>query len=272
VDLLAQGPRLNVWRAPTDNDVNIARDWLAAGLDRLQTSLRRCALVAVGPHAVVLEADTVLAAYSRYPALACQQRYTIYGSGEVLLETSVRPLGKLPVLPRLGLQLRLPASLDRLAWYGRGPHECYADRQESALVGVYAGTVRDQYVPYVRPQDYGNKTDVRWAALTDARGLGLLALAPPDGALLQMSAHEYATEDLTRARHTHELAPCGEIVWNLDHRQAGLGSNSCGPGPLSQYLIQPNEYAFSLRLRPVNNPAAPMRLWRQGLPAGEGSA
>ena len=267
MDLLTQGPRLNVWRAPTDNDVNIAKDWLAAGLDRLQPSLRRWALVSAEPRVVVLEADTVWAAYSRYPALACQQRYTVYGSGDLLIETSVRPLSQLPVLPRLGLQLRLPASLDRLAWYGRGPHECYVDRQAGAPVGVYTGLVRDQYVPYIRPQDYGNKTDVRWAALTDARGLGLLALAPQDGALLQMSAQAYSTEDLTRARHPYELAPGGVIFWNLDHLQAGLGSNSCGPSPLPQYLIQPSEHAFSVRLHPVNDPAAPMQHWRVGLGA-----
>ena len=267
VDLITRGPLLNVWRAPTDNDVNVANDWLAAGLDRLAPRVRRCALVSCEPRAVVLEVEAVLGAYSRLPALSSIQRYTVYGSGDVLIENHVRPLSKLPVLPRLGLQLRLPASLDRLAWYGRGPHECYADRQESAAVGVYAGRVRDQYVPYIRPQDYGNKTDVRWAALTDARGLGLLALAPQGGPFLEMSAQEFSTEDLTRARHTYELAPCGEIVWNLDHLQAGLGSNSCGPGPLPQYLIQPIERAFSVRLRPINGQAAPMRQWRLGLPA-----
>jgi beta-galactosidase/beta-glucuronidase len=269
VELIARGPRLNIWRAPTDNDVNVARDWLAAGLDRLVPSVRRCALVNAEPRAVVLEVETVLSAYSRRPALASLQRYTVNGSGDVLIETLVRPLGQLPVLPRLGLQLRVPRSLDRLAWYGRGPHECYADRQESAPVGVYGGQVRDQYVPYIRPQDYGNKTGVRWAALTDARGLGLLALAPQDGPFLEMSAQEYSTEDLTRARHTYELEPCGEIVWNLDHLQAGLGSNSCGPGPLLQYLIQPIERRFNIRLRPVNGPGAPMRHWRQGLAAAK---
>jgi len=265
VDLIARGPRLNVWRAPTDNDINVAREWLEAGLDRLTPSVRRCALVSSEPHCVALEVETVLAAYSRRPALSSRQRYTVYGTGDVLIETNVQPLTQLPALPRLGLQLRLPANLDRLAWYGRGPHECYVDRQESALVGVFSGRVRDQYVPYIRPQDYGNKTEVRWAALTDARGLGLLALAPRDGPFLEISAQEYSTEDLTRARHTYELAPCGEIVWNLDHRQAGLGSNSCGPGPLPQYLIQPIERAFSIWLRPVNGPAAPMQHWRLGL-------
>jgi beta-galactosidase/beta-glucuronidase len=263
VALLKQGPRLNVWRAPTDNDVHMAESWRAAGLDRLAPSLRGWRLVSQEAQRLVLEVERVHGAYAQRPALASTQRYEILGSGEVLIETQVRPLRRLPVLPRLGLQLRLPARLDRLAWYGRGPHECYADRQESALVGVYQGCVRDQYVPYIRPQDYGNKSEVRWAALSDARGLGLLALAPRDGPYLEMSAQEFTTEDLTRARHTYELAPCGEIVWNLDHLQAGLGSNSCGPSPLPQYLIAPVTHTFSVCLRPVSDPAAPMRHWRE---------
>jgi len=264
-ELLERGPRLNFWRAPTDNDVNIAKDWLAVGLDRLVPSVRRCQQMSQGASAVVFEVDLVLAAYARRPAFAASQRYTLYGSGDLLIETHLRPLSALPVLPRIGLQLGVPARFDRLAWYGRGPHECYADRQESARVGVHAGRVHDQYVPYVRPQDYGNKAEVRWAALTDARGLGMAALAPAAGPWLQTSAQEYSTEDLTRARHTFELQPCGHIVWNLDHLQAGLGSNSCGPGPLPQYLIQPVERRFALRLRLVDEPAAPMRHWRQGL-------
>jgi beta-galactosidase/beta-glucuronidase len=266
VPLITRGPQLNIWRAPTDNDVHVAQGWRKAGLDRLQTSVRRAALVKVLPEAVVLEVETVLAAYSLPPALACAYRYTVYGSGDVLIETRVRPLGTLPLLPRLGLQLRLPNTQDRFAWYGRGPHENYPDRKESALVGVYAGLVKDQYVPYIFPQDYGNKSDVRWAALTDTHGVGLLALAPPGAQLLNVSAHEYATEDLTRAAHTYDLTPCGEIILNLDHLQAGLGSNSCGPGPLPQYLIVPVDTSFAVRLRPLSGDvSAAMSWWRQPL-------
>src|SRR5258708_3308501 len=82
----------------------------------------------------------------------------------------------------------------------------------------------------------------RWGVM-GARGVGLVALGPEDGRFLERSAQEYSTEDLTRARHTYELVRCGEIVWNLDHLQGGLGSNSCGPGPLPPYLIQPIERA-----------------------------
>ena len=264
--LITRGPQLNVWRAPTDNDVHIAKEWRQAGLDRLTPNVRRVTLAKALSQAVVVEVETVLGGYSIRPALACAYRYTVYGSGDVLIETRVKPLSMLPVLPRLGLQMRLPKARDHFSWYGRGPHENYSDRQESALVGVYSGSVKDQYVPYIFPQEYGNKADVRWAALTDTRGMGLIAIAPQGMPLLNVSAQEFTTEALTKARHTYELKPGGEIILNLDHLQAGLGSNSCGPGPLPQYLIHPVERSFAVRLRAFTWDAySPMRLWRQPL-------
>jgi hypothetical protein len=268
VPLLTSGPRLNVWRAPTDNDVHIAKEWREAGLDRLGQDIRRVELVRVCPQAVQWEVDAVLAGYMLRPAFGAQYRYTFYGSGDLMIEATVKPLKELPVLPRVGLQMRLPGSLDRFAWYGRGPHENYSDRQESARVGLYSGTVKDQYVPYVRPQEYGNKSDVRWASVTGLQGHGLLAMAPQGAPLLNVSVQEFTTESLTEAKHTFELEPCGEIILNLDYLQAGLGSNSCGPGPLEKYLIQPREVAFSVRLRPyVVGSLDPTRLWKQALPA-----
>ena len=126
---------------------------------------------------------------------------------------------------------------------------------------VYQGTVQDQYVPYIMPQENGNKTDVRWAAVTNARGLGLLAVGMP---LLEVSAHHYTTDDFTRARHTFDLLRRDETILNLDHRQCGLGSASCGPGPLPQYLIEPKETSFAVRLRAfAAEDVPPMRLARQ---------
>jgi beta-galactosidase len=177
----------------------------------------------------------------------------------------------LPPLPRIGLQMRLPERIDRLTWYGRGPHENYSDRKESALVGVYRGLVKEQYVPYIFPQEYGNKSDVRWAVLNDNQGLGLMAMAPAESPWLNISVQEFTTEELTRARHAHELKPCGETILNLDHLQGGLGSNSCGPGPLAQYLLQPEEFHFTIRLRPfawdngIFDARLPAHYYRQAL-------
>jgi beta-galactosidase/beta-glucuronidase len=179
----------------------------------------------------------------------CEYTYTIYGSGDVVVDAHVLPHGDLPPLPRIGLQMCLPGQYGHFSWYGRGPHESYVDRKQGAKVGVYTGTVDDQYVPYIVPQENGNKTDVRWVALTSDEGFGLLAVGMPQ---LEVSAHHFTTEDLTQATHTYELERRDEITLNLDYAQSGLGNGSCGPGVLPQYLLQPCEVRFGLRLRPFS--------------------
>jgi beta-galactosidase/beta-glucuronidase len=177
----------------------------------------------------------------------CAYTYTVYGSGDVVLDVSVLPQGALPPLPRIGLQMILPGAYDTFTWYGRGPHESYIDRQEGARVGVYRGTVDEQYEPYIMPQENGNKTGVRWVALTAGDGSGLLVVGQPP---INASAHHLSTKNLTAARHTFELERQDEVTLNLDYRQAGLGSASCGPGTRDEYLLQPEPVQFSLRLRP----------------------
>ncbi len=259
--LLTAGPRLQVWRAPTDNDVHLAKVWREFRYDLLASRVSRVSLTELSPEVAVVEVATTLTPPSHKPCFACTYRYTVTGAGEVTLETHVTPLREgLPVLPRLGLQLHLPGDFDRLAWYGRGPHESYVDRKESARVGLYRGLVRDQYVPYPKPQENGNKSDVRWAALTDIRGLGLFVTG---SALFHVSALPFTPEDLTTARHTYELTPRNETILQLDHAHCGLGSESCGPGPLEQYLLHPAETTFTLRLTPFSEShTSPLALWR----------
>ena len=252
-ELLVTGPRLNVWRAPTDNDRYIRDDWRRLGLDRLQHRIGRCEVVPSGPDAVVVEVDATLGAATLRPAFDVRYRYAIDGGGEVTLTTEVVPratLAELETLPRLGLELRLPTELDRLTWFGLGPHETYPDRRDSAMVGEWHGTVAEQYVPYVMPQENGAKAETRWAAVTDAYGSGLLAVAGDD--LFSVSAIPYGPEELDAARHTVELPESSATVVQLDHLLAGLGSASCGPKPLEQYLVPAHHVTFTVRLRPVD--------------------
>lgn len=179
----------------------------------------------------------------------CDIVYTIQGSGEVLVDTHVLPGEGLPFLPRIGLQMHMPGEFEQFSWYGRGPHETYVDRKTGAQIGVYHGTVDEQYVPYIVPEENGNKTDVRWVTLTNAQGIGLHASG---NRLLEISAHHFTPEDLTAARHLHELARRKEIIVNLDYAQSGLGSASCGPGRLEKYRLQPEEIRYRVRLRPFS--------------------
>ncbi len=263
IQMVNQGPLLQIWRAPTDNDQYAAKAWRQMGLDRLQHRIESVAIDQGDRRIVRVDVRAVLGAYSLAPVFKAMYSYLIYGSGDIVLLTRLTPCRQdnLQSLPRIGLCLHLAGTLDHFAWYGRGPHENYIDRRESAMVGLYSGLVQEQYVPYIKPQENGNKTDVRWAAVTNKQGLGLLAAGMP---LMEVSAHHYTAEDFTLTPHAHELVRRHATMLNLDYRQGGLGSNSCGPEPLPQYLLEPRATAFTVRLKPFSSEVnTPMRLWRQ---------
>jgi beta-galactosidase len=133
------------------------------------------------------------------------------------------------------MQLAIPGEFNMMTWYGRGPHESYWDRKSGASVGIYSGPVEDQIHEYVRPQETGNKTDVRWVALTNKDSVGLLAVGMP---LLSVSAWPYTMQDLENARHIHELPRRDTITVNLDYKQMGVGGdNSWGARTHPEYTL-----------------------------------
>ena len=169
--------------------------------------------------------------------------YTVYGSGDIVVSARFKP-GKtdLPKLPRLGMQMTLPAGFDRITWLGPGPQETYCDRKD-ARVGVYRGTVAEQFfADYTEPGESGNKVDVRWVALTNQKGVGLLAVGQP---LLSVNALHHTTDDLQGAEHPFEMPRRDVTVLNLDWMQQGVGGdNSWGAWP-HELLSPPTRPAAS---------------------------
>ena len=249
-ELVKSGPVLNVWRAPTDNDVpRLAPKWRSFGLDRVEHKVKSVRALRVSPQVVQIFVMSLVRAPDVAEGFDCQYTYTVYGSGDVVIETDVTPSLKIPSLPRIGLQMSLPEKYNVFTWYGRGPHENYCDRKEGAPVGVYRGTVSEQYVPYIKPQENGNKTDIRWASLTDGKGTGLLVVGMP---LMEANAQYFMAEDLEKAKHTFELTRRRDITLNIDYKQSGLGGGSCGPDTILKYLVQPEPVHFSFRLKPLS--------------------
>jgi beta-galactosidase len=148
------------------------------------------------------------------------------------------------------MQMALPAGFERITWLGPGPQETYSDRKDSR-VGVYSGTVNEQfYADYVEPGETGNKADVRWVALTDKNGAGLLAVGMP---LLSVNALHYGTEDLNAGKHAFELPRRDFITLNLDWKQQGVGGdNSWGAWPHDEFLIPCAEQSYKFRLHPLS--------------------
>ncbi len=256
-NLIKQGPQPNVWRAPTDNDGSYFPEmenkrqcklWLNAGLKDMRISLSTFKLNDVQVGEVSFVAKYKLRGKEKKSGFDWDVEYIVFADGKIRMNTKIEPVGKLPHLPRLGYQLVFDDEYNNFEWYGRGPHENYNDRNQSALIGNYSGSVDEQFTYYVVPQENGNKTDVRWAKLTNEKGVGLKV----SGDLpLETSVHHFSTEALTNAVHTFELKKEELTYWNIDYRQGGLGGNSCGPKPMEKYLLKPLPLEFSLTFDPI---------------------
>lgn len=240
----------NFSRAWTDNDSGMefllswykkGNSWKKAGLRRRVTAVQ---CEQINPIAVRIHVRSKI--HNGSPHL---MTYTIYGSGDVVIECEFIPHKN---LIRFGMQGAIPMDYKNITWFGRGPHENYCDRQTGAAIGLYSLPVDQFKYDYVRPQENGNRCDVRWIAFTDDTGFGLLASGMP---LLSASAWPYTQEDLERAKHPNEIPPRDAITINLDYKQRGVGSGLLvrgilGEPALKKYRLlkkQTLKYAFRLR-------------------------
>jgi len=259
---LIQSPlRPDFWRAETDNDrgreMSVSQGlWRTAGEGAQCTNCR--AEASAGSQTVVV--TTVL----NLPKISAQWEtaYTISANGEIGVQARFKP-GKtnLPKLVRLGMQLSLPAGFERITWLGPGPQESYSDRKD-AKCGVYSGSVEEQFYPhYTEPGETGNKADARWIALTNGKGIGLLAIGDP---LLSANALHYGTADLNAGKHAFELPHRDFVTLNLDLQQQGLGGDdSWGAWPHDEFLIPCQAQTYGFRLRPYGGSDNPAKLARQ---------
>jgi len=249
------GPVLQAWRAPTDNDRGfgkwLAREWTQAGLDQLTRKVESFRVSQRSPDQVSIEVEAVSTAVTG--SLRHRAVWTVHGDGVLELASDFIPTGELPPLPRIGVVLRASGVLRNFRWYGRGPGENYVDRKGSTFMGLWSGPVSGQYVPYVKPQETGNKEDVSWLTLTNDSGQGLLVVSTE--APLAVSALNFRAGDLTTAKHAYELKARPETVLSLDVRQCGLGNGSCGPGVLEKYAVPAKPYHQIIRLQacPMGN-------------------
>lgn len=258
---LVAGPQLSCMRAFIDND-----NWLRLGGDwdwKPEFSLERSGLMEPQHHvlSLVVEGNQIKAKVNFSGAKGFgyihETTWSFDTQGAIEVANSVTAYGQLPpALPRLGLSWKLSPKLEQMAYYGRGPQENYIDRKTGAFIGHYCSTVTEQYVDYVRPQDNGYKSDVRWVSFADEAGKGVKFSASEP---LFVQALHYTREDLEFARHYNgdrrtraPLRPTAEVYLNLDVRQLGLGGASCGPRPMKQYQFDPMApVAWRLRIEPL---------------------
>ncbi len=260
-EFLKTGPVPNFWRAPVDNDFGNRMQkrcavWQEASRIRTLTGFN---VEKPGLGLVVVKAGYLLG-NARIPFT---MTFSIFSSGDIVVGGSMDPGAmELPELPRFGFNFRIPPEFSQVKWYGRGPHENYWDRHRSAFVGVYESTVDGMFFPYVRPQENGTRTDIRWMLLSDETGKGLLI----DGLdLFSGSALPFSTDQLdytvSEFRHVTDLETNDFIDLHVDYRQSGVGGNdSWGARPLQEYTLFAGKYEFRFRIRPVSSDSDPMAL------------
>ncbi len=260
---LIQAPlRPDFWRAMTDNDrarkqtVESQAPWRFAGKAGINQSFS-------GEKKDNYFEVKVTTSLPAAEDSTWETTYQIYGTGDVLVTAHFKPTRTdIVPMPRIGMQMELPKGFERVTWLGPGPQETYVDRKD-APVAIYSGNMEDQFFgDYSRPGESGNKTDVRWLALQNREGTGLLAVGMP---LLSANALHYTEADLSAGNHAFQCPRRDFISLNLDLKQQGIGGgDSQSAWPRDEFLVPVQEYSYSFRLRPIGRGDDPEKLARTG--------
>jgi beta-galactosidase len=265
-ELLLKGLSPDFWRPPTDNDYGYGMNrimgvWKKAG-ERVIVKKADISQPELGKVIVTFSYDIPDETGQKIAGYASS--FTIFGSADIVVRNQFSKLSdNIPELPRMGMQMQLPADLSNLKWLGRGPFENYADRKTAAYVGLYESTVADQVTPYIRPQENGYKTDTRWLTLTDDGGNGLLVSGEPLICFAAMNnihddfespgkLSQYRKDAKTANTHSVDVKPRDLVNLNVDLGQMGVGGDdSWGAKIHPQYRLLEKKYEYSFRIRPV---------------------
>lgn len=248
---------LNVFHAPHDNDKNSAERWDKQGLRDLSCQNIETSVEDKGTKVILNLKNRYQKPNSTTSLIfTTEETFTIQNDGTIIFTTNIMPGEKGSELPRLGYRAILPAGMEQMRWLGRGPHDSYRDRAESAFVGLWESTVTEQWTPHIQPQETGNKEDVSWLALTNDNGHGLLFVAPHK---MACSAGHWDDRQIYidrhhRLRHPNEVKFEKETYVNLDLYNRALGNNSCGRDVIDKYKITADDAKFSLIVKLLTKP------------------
>ncbi|UKA00930.1 beta-galactosidase subunit alpha [Photobacterium damselae] len=248
-ELIQSEPRLNFFKPMIDNHKQEYEGlWQPAHLQIMQEHFRTLNVETLDGK-VVINTTSIIAPPVFDFGMRCHYCYQINAEGQLNIELRGERYGDYPhVIPVIGLDLGINGDFDQVKYYGRGPEENYQDSQQANMIDVYQTNVADMFVNYPFPQNNGNRQHVRWAALTNRHGTGLLVKPQQD---INFSAWFCTNENLHAAQHTIELEKSGYITLNLDHQVMGLGSNSWGSEVLDSYRVYMDTFCYGLTLMPL---------------------
>ena len=246
--------KLNLFRLPTDNDGRRTETW-----DNL--SLHKLTAKGTGS-SVTLSEDkktatvSLSSAYSGQSGAVCnvQLDFLVVANGVMMVNASIQPVVTGTILPKMGFRLEMPAGMEQLSWFGRGPWDSYVDRKEACFPAIYQSTVTDQREDYIKPQEHGTKQEVRWMSLRNAAGQGMLFVAPDQMAAsaVHFRPEDNYTDRNNRAKHTYQFKTCTPTIVSLDCATRGLGNASCGPDVMDKYELKAANTHFRFFMLPLS--------------------
>lgn len=242
------GPRIHLWRAAHKNDDMWAeRNWALSGLRTIKWNTLTVSAEQVSPSSVRISVRLLGEGSSSF-TVNHDVVYTVSGNGTIKAENSVTTSDPKLVIARMGIRMFLDRKFDQVSYFGRGPMENYSDRKRGFDVGLYESTVAEQFTPYEKPMDCGNHEDVRWAKVTTSSGNGIMAQS--DSSLMQVSMLPYSDEEMDKTEYRVDLPPVSSTVFCISHKTLGVGTASCGPRPLPQYIVYaaPSKFTSTLKL------------------------
>ena len=236
---------LNIWRAPTDNDMYIKAEWKKAHYDKAYTRAYTTEVVQ-GKHGVKIVSHASVVAETVQKILDVTITWKIDASGKIDADIEATKDGEFPDLPRFGVRMFLDKKLADTRYFGMGPQESYRDKHQAASHGLYRANVRDLHEDYIRPQENGSHYDCGYVELNNSR-YGIVASAEK---AFSFNASYYTQEELEKKTHNYELIESDSVVFCVDYALNGIGSNSCGPVVLDQYRFDDVLFRFQFTLIP----------------------
>lgn len=252
--IVEEGPKLNFWRAPIDNDMYLLEDYKKNYFIHLMHEVIRNIEYKTEDNILTFKVETINGSTNSSWHYKSNYEYKVFGSGDIMINVSGVPSGKIEnapeMLPKIGLKMKVNKDLEFVKYKGRGPYESYSDSKEANLFGIYEDSVDGLFTNYVKPQENGNRSDCSWVSLRNDRGMSIMAIAKDK---FDFSASYYEDIDLESAKHTIDLVKRDYIVLNIDYKQNGLGSNSCGQSQLDKYRCKFEEFNLCFRISIFNN-------------------
>lgn len=252
-ELLAAPCDKTIWRAPTDNDRNIKREWLRAHYDMTYERTYETSCIIKEGYAVI-SCSSSLAAPTVQPVLRIKTEWTISAEGTITSRMHVTKNSEFPMLPRFGVRMILKKDMRNVNYIGMGPYESYVDKHHASWHGAFSASIDDMHEDYIMPQENGSHYDCSYVKIGSLREndiktyMSAHSITVTSAVPFSMNASPYTAEELTNAAHNYELPESGKSVLCIDYRQNGIGSNSCGPELDEKYRFDEDEWEFGFTM------------------------